>query len=425
MVTKSFEIANEVTFHYIKTDKFKTNYMSFNFIAPLSREKVHFNAMIPLILMRGTQAYPSQAHINKRLQYLYSGDISARNETFGEYQIFGMRANMLNNKYTKDTDVTKEMVNLLLDMIFDPYLVNGIFDEEFTKGEKINLIDVIESEVNNKGQYALQRLMEEMCKDEVFGISKMGKIEEIKKITPKSLYNAYKEALSTYKIQIYFVGNADVDTVVEQIKTRFDGLNRTPVEIEDAEIKLLANEVKEVVDSEKVNQGKLVMGFRTGYHYKENEYHLLQLFNEVFGGSPTAKLFLNVREKMSLCYYCRSAVSQKTGIMFVSSGIESKNKEIAKNAILDQLKMIQNGEVTDEELLNAKKSMKNSFLTVYDSASGMEAMVLFRGLCGIKTTPALEIEKVEKATIQDVMRVANKITLDTVYFLKGEDADNE
>lgn len=425
MVTKSFEIANEVELHYIKTDKFKTNYMSFNFVAPLNREQAHFNAMLPLILMRGTEKYPSQAHINKRLQYLYSADISARNDSFGEYQIFGMRANMLNNKYANGTDVTKETIDLLLDMVFAPYLINGEFDKEFTKGEKINLIDVIEAEKNNKGSYALTRLTEEMCKDEVFGISKMGEIEKIKKITPKSLYKAYKDAIKNYKIQIYFVGDCDIDSVAEQFKARFNGIERTPVQIIDAPIVEKAKEVKEIVETEKVNQGKLVMGFRTGYHYEENQYHLVQLFNEIFGGSPTAKLFLNVREKMSLCYYCRSAVSQKTGIMFVSSGIEAKNKEIAKEAILDQLKMIQRGEISEEELISAKKSMKNSFLTVYDSAAAMETMVFFRGLCGIKTTPILEIEKVENATIEDVMRVANKITLDTVYFLKGEDKADE
>lgn len=422
MITKSFNIANGVDLHYIETDKFKTNYFSFNFLAPISREKVHFNAMIPPILMRACQKYPSQAHINKRLQYLYSGDIDAKNTSFGEYQIFGMRVNMLNDKYTQGTDVTSETVDLLLEMIFNPYLVDGEFDSEFTEGEKTSLIDVIEAEVNNKGQYAVKRLMSEMCHDEVFGISKMGEVEDVKKITPKSLYEAYKFALKNYKIQIYFVGKANIDAVAEQFRARFDGLERTPIDVCDAEIKLQATEVKEVTDIEKVNQGKLVLGFRTGYHYKENEYHLLQLFNEVYGGSPTAKLFLNVREKMSLCYYCRSIINQKNGTMIVSSGIESKNKEIAKNAIIAQLDAIKNGEISNEELQNAKKSIKNGFLSVYDSAESLEAWVFYRGLCGISTTPDKEIEKVENTSASDIQKIAQRITLDTVYFLTGEEA---
>ncbi len=422
MIKKSFNIANGVDLHYIETDKFKTNYFSFNFVAPLSREKVHLNAMIPPILMRACQKYPTQALINKRLQYLYSGDIDAKNTSFGEYQIFGMRVNMLNDKYTQGTDVTTETVDLLLEMIFNPYLVNGTFDKEFTEGEKTSLIDVIEAEVNNKGQYAIKRLMSEMCKDEVFGISKMGEVKDVKKITPESLYLAYKYALENYKIQIYFVGKADIDAVCEQFKSRFDGMKRTPIEVDEVEIKLQADEVKEITDIEKVNQGKLVLGFRTGYHYKENEYHLLQLFNEVLGGSPTAKLFLNVREKMSLCYYCRSIINQKNGIMIVSSGIEAKNKEIAQKAIIEQLDAIKNGDISDEELLNAKKSIKNGFLSVYDSAESLEAWAFYRGLCGISTTPDKEIEKIEKTTASDIQKIANRITLDTVYLLKGEEA---
>ena len=422
MVNKSFNIANGVNLYYIETDKFKTNYFSFNFIAPLTKEDVHFNAMIPLILMRACEKYPSQADINKRLQFLYSGDICARNDAFGEYQVFGMKANMLNNRFTPDTDVTSEMVELLCQMIFKPYLVNGAFDEEFTNGEKINLIDTIEAEVNNKGQYAIKRLMSEMCKDEVFGISKTGEISDVEKITKESLYKAYVNALKSYKVEIYFVGSADVDSVVAQFKSYFESIERNPIDVKPVDIKMSATEVKEVIDTEKVNQGKLVLGFRSGYHYSENEFHKIQLFNEIFGGSPTAKLFTNVREKMSLCYYCRSIIGQKNGLMIVSSGIESKNKDVAKNAIIAQLDMMKNGEISEEEFISAKKSIKNGFLSIYDGAEAMESWVFFRGLCGISTTPLLEIEKIDKTTIEDIVAVSKKMTLDTVYFLKGEDA---
>ena len=422
MITKSFQIADGVNLHYIETDKFKTNYFSFNFVAPLSRENAHYNAMIPLILMRACAKYPSQAEINKRLQFLYSGDIVARNDAFGEYQIFGFKANMLNDRYTQGTDVTSDMVDLLCEMVFNPYLKNGAFDKEFTRGEKVNLIDTIEAEVNNKGQYALKRLKSEMCKDEVFGVSKMGEVEDVKEITEKTLYEAYKNAIKNNIIEIYFVGKADVSKVVNAFKQRFEGIERKPCKVEPVQIKMSADTVKEVVDTEKVNQGKLVLGFRLGYHYSENKYHLIQLFNEIYGGSPTAKLFTNVREKMSLCYYCRSLINQRTGIMLVSSGIESKNKNIAKDAILEQLEMIKRGEITEEEFASAKKSIKNGYLSIYDGAEAMETWAFFRGICGIETTPMIESEKIETATIEDIKKVANKITLDTVYFLKGEDA---
>ena len=424
MLTNYKEIAKGVKISYIHTEKFKTNYISVNFIAPLSKETAHYNSMLPLILMRGSANYPSQLEINKRLQYLYSGDIAARNSAFGEYQIFGFKANMLNKRFAQDVDIEDETVNLLCDMIFNPYIVNGAFDEAYTSGEKINLIDTIQSEINEKGRYAIKRLLAEMCKDEVFGISKLGEIADVEAITSRTLYEAYKRALSEYPVEIYFVGDGDFERIADKFKSIFDKIERSPIDIPAAKLISDVNEVKEVVDCESVKQGKLVLGFRTGYKPEDNKYHLMQLFNEIYGASPTAKLFLNVREKMSLCYYCRSIISQRNGIMLVSSGIDQKNKAVAQSAILKELEAIKNGDITDDELESAKKSLKNGYMQIYDSAEAMETWVFFRGLCGITTTPTLECEKLERATKEDVQAFASKMKLDTVYFLKGKEANN-
>jgi predicted Zn-dependent peptidase len=165
------------------------------------------------------------------------------------------------------------------------------------------------------------------------------------------------------------------------------------------------------------------LGFRTGYDSKENKYYLLQLFNEVFGGSPTSKLFMNVREKMSLCYFCRSIVNQRNGVMIVASGIEFENKEIAEKAILDQLNAIKEGNISEAEFESARKSIRNGYMQIYDSADSMEIWTFFRSLCGSYVTPMSECERVEKATIEDIKEVAKKMTLDTVYFLKGKSTE--
>ena len=424
MVTFSKEIANGVKINYIHTSKFKTNYISINFISPLSKDRAHSNSMLPLILMRGSKKYPTQVDINKRLQFLYSGDIVARNSVFGEYHIFGFKANMLNNRFATDADITEGMVDLLCDMIFNPYCVNGAFDESYTEGEKINLIDTIEAERNNKGKHAVNRLMSEMCRDEVFGIQKLGTVEDVKRITPKSLYEAYQKAVKELPIEIFFVGDGDFEKISKKFENIFSKIDRRPIEIEKANIITEVSSVKEVTDEESVKQGKLVLGFRTGYKPEDNKYHLLQLFNEIYGASPTAKLFLNVREKMSLCYYCRSIVSQRTGIMLVSSGIEFKNKEIAQKAILDQLDMIKNGNISDEELDSAKRSLINGYMQIYDSADAMETWAFFRSLCGIHTTPLLECEKVSNTTKEEICALTEGFKLDTVYFLKGRERTN-
>lgn len=421
MITKSSIIAKGVKFSYIETDKFKTNYFSFNFISELSKENSAYNSLIPLVLMRGCEKYPTQADINKRLQYLYSGEIVARNDAFGEYQIFGLKANMLDNRYSMDTDVTGETVDLLCEMLFSPLLENGAFNKAYTKGEKINLTDIIEAEKNNKTKYSMTRLKEEMCKDEVFGISKYGKAEDVEKITPQSLYNAYKKILTECPIEIYFVGKCDFEKLEAKLKLCFDSIERNPVIIKAAKTIEKASGSKEVVDIENVKQGKLCLGYRTGYKVEDNKYYLLQLFNEVFGGSPTSKLFMNVREKMSLCYYCRSIVNQRNGIMLVASGIEFKNKDIAQNAIIEQLNAIKMGNITEEELESARKSIRNGYLQVYDSAESMETWAFFRGICGSNATPKDECDRIDTATIDDIKAVAEKMTLDTVYFLKGKE----
>ena len=419
MVTKTIKIANGVSLKYIETDKFKTNYFSFNFISPLSKERNHFNAMIPLILMRGCKKYPNQAEINKRLQYLYSGEVIAKNDVFGEHQIIGFKANMLDNRFSSETDITIETISLICDLLFDPLLENGAFTDSFVIGEKNNLIDIIESEKNNKTSYSIARLKEEMCKDEVFGISKYGKSKDVESITSKSLYDAYKEMISSYPIEIYFVGQCDINSLAELLKKRFINIERNVIEIPKAETIEKSTEVKRIVDTERVKQGKLCLGFRTGYKVEHNKYYLLQLFNEVFGSSPTSKLFVNVREKMSLCYYCKSLINQRNGLMIVASGIEFDNKEIAENAIIKQLEDIKNGYITEEEFESAKKSIRNGYLQIYDSAESMETWAFYRGICQSNATPLDECDKIDTATIEDVKSVAEKITLDTVYFLKG------
>jgi predicted Zn-dependent peptidase len=420
MITETRKISNDIKVNYIKTEKFKTNYISFNFVSNLDKETSSINAMIPLILMRGTSKYKSQAELNKRLQYLYSGDIAARNDKLGEYQIFGIKANMLDNKYTNETDVTAEMVELVSEIIFEPYLENGIFKKEYVESEKTNLIDTIEATVNNKTSYATQRLVEEMCKNEVFSVSKYGTVENVKNITSEKLYQAYKKALEQCKIEIYYVGVCDFDKLVKTFEEKFAKIQRQPKELHEAKIVLTSSKVKQVVDTENVNQGKLCLGFRTGCKVEDKNYHVLQLFSELFGGSPTSKLFMNVREKMSLCYYCRSMVSQRNGLMIVSSGIEFKNKEIAEKAILEQLDNIKAGKITDEEFESAVKSLKNGYMQIYDDQGSMETWTFFRGMSGNTATPTEECEKISKLTIKDIVDISNMASLDTVYFLKGE-----
>ena len=421
MITRTIEIANGVRLNYIHTDKFKTNLISFNFITQMSKDSTHMNAMLPLILMRGCKKYPSPAELNKRLQYLYSADIDAKNDKLGEFQIFGFSTNMLNDRFTGEIKMAEEMTELLCQLVFEPYLENGVFSKKYVEGEKINLADTINAEINNKTRYAMNRCMEEMCKDEIFAVKKFGTVEQVEKIDEGSLFEAYKRALREYKIEIYAVGDCNCEKIADIFKSYFKDIERDVHKPVLYPIVREATCVKRIDECQDINQGKLCIGMRTGKNIGDGDFHISQLFSEIYGASPMSKLFVNVREKMSLCYFCRSVIQQRNGVLMVASGIEFSNKDVAEEAILKQLDAIKNGEISGEELGNAKRFLRNAYMQIYDSLEAMEAWTLNRSLSENFDTPEGERDKVEKATIEEIVEFAKGITLDTVYFLKGED----
>ena len=425
------KITDGIFLNFIETDKFKTNYLSVNFITKLNKETAALNALIPMVLKRGTAKYPTMAVINEQLESLYGTGIYGRVYKRGENQIIGFTAHMLDNSYTiDDTDILAGTTDMLDQMIFHPKTENGAFIESYVEGEKSNLIDNINAVINNKTRYAVVRCQEEMCKDEVFGIAESGTVEDAQKITPQSLYAQYKKLLSESRIEIYYVGQGDINALSDKMSELFADIKYVDPKLETVVIRS-AGEVKEITEDQPVTQGKLSIGFRTGSILNDGDYHKFVLFNEIFGGSPTSKLFMNVREKLSLCYYCHSMPEALKGVMVVASGIEVANKELAQSEILLQLDNIKNGIVTDEEFISAKNSIINGYRTINDSSGDLESWYMSRMLAGITSSPEEAIDLVNETTLEDVIKMANKITLDTIYFMNGtltggaEDDDEE
>ncbi|MBQ7411563.1 MAG: insulinase family protein [Clostridia bacterium] len=423
MITKSIQIANGVKINYIQTDKFKTNTFSFNFITQIRKDSAYLNTLLVRLLTHGSASYPSQMALEKKLQYLYAGTVAKKTSSIGKYQIFGVLADMLNDRYTEKTPVTDEAIDLLCDIIFNPLLENGAFSAQYTEDEKSELIDIINAEINNTARYSQNRCIEIMCENEIFSIKTIGTVEQVNSVKQQMLYDAYFKALRECRIEIYVVGNVDIDKIASKFKSFFDKIERKPEIIDDIDIVRCAAEVKNEEEIQDVSQGKLVMGFRTGKTIEDGDFHIAQLFNEVFGGSPSSKLFVNVREKKSLCYTCRSFVTQKEGFMCVTAGIEASNKQVAIDAILEQLENVKNAQISDTELDSAKKSLKNGYMNIYDSSFSMEAWTLNRELSNNYDTPTTEAKKVLEATKEQIAEFAKGITLDTIYFLKGEDAN--
>ena len=413
------KIADGIYLNFIETDKFKTNYLSVNFITKLNKETASLNALIPMVLKRGTVKYPTMAEINEQLENLYATGIYSRVYKRGENQIVGFTSHMLDNSYSiDDTDILASALDMLDQLIFQPKLANGVFVESYVDSEKSNLIDNINALINNKNRYAVWRCQEEMCKDEVFGIAESGTVDDVRNITPESLYSQYRKILNESQIEIYYVGQGDIDWLSEKLTEIFKNINHTDTQLETVVIRK-AGEVKEITEDQPVTQGKLSIGFRTGSVLNDGDYHKFVLFNEVFGGSPTSKLFMNVREKLSLCYYCHSMAESLKGIMVVASGVEVANKETAQSEILLQLDNIKNGIISDEEFVSAKNSVINGYRTINDSSGSLEAWYMNRMLADITSSPEEAIDLIDSVTIADIVEAANKITLDTIYFMNG------
>ncbi len=414
------KIGDGINLNYLETDKFKTGLLSVNFIAPLSAESAALNAVIPTILMRGSKKYPNMAEINKALDYLYASSLGTRNNKRGEMQIFGLFAGMLNSEYTiNGEDLVSEVLDVVGDILLNPVTDGEAFDAAYTESEKNNLIDAINARINDKSYYARTRCTEIMCENELFGLSETGTAEDVYKISAESAYAHYKYALSKYPVEILFVGKCDVDVLSCKLSKLFEKVERNPLPLPETKVVRTVESAKSVTEDMPVNQGKLVLGFRSGTVVSEAEYPAFLMANEIFGGGVTSKLFMNVREKMSLCYYCQSIPDGTKGLMLVQSGIQVDKREIAQKAILEQLEAVKNGDFSNEELTSAKLGLINGHRELSDSARGLELWYLGRLLAGVDTDLDDVVRAIEGVTPDDVTAAMRRVTLDTVYFLNG------
>lgn len=423
MAKNKIRIVDGVNLNVIYTDKFKTNLLSINFMTPLNRKTAAMNALLPMVLRRGSGKYPNMAKINERMEFLYASSMGNNNYKRGEIHMRSINSWMLENSFVPDdTDVFGDTFDLIADVLFNPLTdaETGVFLKSFVDGEKKSLIDSINAKINNKDQYAIMKCQQLMCKNEAYGIEETGSVEDVQRITPESLYEHYKWFLQSARIEVFLVGRGNPELLAGKLKEKFAEIDRNPVdEIKTEVIRKASGNVQNVVEDQPVNQGKLCLGFRTSKILSDDDFVNFAMMNEIYGGSPSSKLFMNVREKLSLCYYCQSVPDAFKGTMIVRSGIEVDKKDIAQNEILLQLENIKNGIITDEEMSAARNSLRNGYMQISDSPSSLESWYLGRMLAGLDESPEDFIAKLDNVTKEQVSEAAAGITLDTIYFLNG------
>lgn len=418
------KIANGVDFIAVRDSRFKQDFLSVNFLFPLKKETASANALLPMLLKKGCAEYPDMTAVNRRLKELYGAYLDGGVQKRGEIQVLSLSSEMLSKSYAlRGENVLLECASLIKSMIFEPAAENGVFPEKEIEIERKNLADLIDSRLNDKRIYANQRLKEEMCAGEAYGLSELGTKEGALAVTAEDLAEAWQRMKTNAPAVILFVGGADeaADACRDLFRDAFAGQKRE--QLLDCGTKVIreAGEVKNVEDRLPVSQGKLVMGFRAGVAAGEKDAPAMQLACSLFGGSPHSKLFKIVREKMSLCYYCVSRFEQMKGLMLVDSGIEQKNFEKVKDEVAHQLREIQNGNFTEEEVRSAVLSLQNSYHELSDSLGGLNSWYLGWAIMGDIKTPDEAAAAIAGLGRSDILNAARKIKLDTVYLLAGEE----
>lgn len=405
----------------IFSDNFKTDTVSLSFFIPLEKAFASNTALLCAVLKRGNARYGEMDKISAFLETNYGAAFSISTSKAGEMQEFSISVKFLDDRFAIDNEpVADNMISLLYSTVFEPMLENGGFVESFVTQEKQNLKDRILSLINDKRVYSLEKCKQLMFENEKYGIYEQGDIEEIDKITPVSLYNFYKELIANAKLYISYGGvKRDTEKLFKPLVEKLDKNVRTLPKT------LVCDKVLEVkyhTEEMSVAQSKLNIGFRLGKGAMEDPF-AFKMFNVIFGKSPTSKLFMNVREKLSLCYYCASMADTLKNVMFVYSGIETENYEKARDEILCQLDLMKKGDITEEEFDNAKAYLIDSYVQAGDSLSALITMQTAADIHGSDLTPDEQIQKVKEVTPERVVAVAQNIALDTVYLLKGVGGD--
>ncbi|MBE7037517.1 MAG: insulinase family protein [Ruminococcaceae bacterium] len=417
---KKFKIADGISLNYINDKKYKTVSISLYLHRKLKRDEVTKNALLTSVLRQGTKKYPTSKEINRYTEELYGASYGLSVFKKGNIQTLSFGFNSLTEKYSEN-GIIEKCFDLLFEFLLNPLVENGGFVKKNVDTEKINLEADIKALINDKRAYADVKCLENMCIGEDSALSDIGYVEDLENIDEKNLYEHYKTIITQSPVDIFIVGDVDIDKIKAYLEEVFSKVNLDITPLDNVTSKKSANEEKYVEEKLDVAQGKLSIGLRTNTIATDDDYYPLVVGNSIFGSGAHSKLFNNVREKLSLAYYAYSRLDKFNGIMLIGSGIEFVNFNKAKDEIFVQLEATKNGEFTSDELFIAKQAIINRLKSYYDSPALLKDYYLCNIL--LKDGDSIEdaIEKVKKVTKEEIVAVFSKIKSDTVYFLKGKE----
>lgn len=413
------EIAPQVFFNSVSVERFKTMKLSCTAYIPLTRESAAMSAMLSQVLTKSCDKYPTLMQFSRKLGSLYGATVSGGANKSGDIRTLKLVVSAIDDRFALGGEsVAQEVSKLLCEVLFKPKVHEEQFDKEDLDQERRQLIEYIDAQFNDKQVYAALRCTEIMCEGEPYGITRHGGVDTINKIDCENLYKGWQELLKTARFEIFFVGGKGEKEAEKVFADAFSKIDRLPAKLENRVV-YDVKEVKNVTEEMELSQSKLIIGMRTGVDAADPRSDAVKLMSAVLGGTAHSKLFNNVREKLSLCYYCSSRYDSRKGILRIESGVEGENIEKAKEAIFAEIAQMQEGNITDFEMESAKLSVCDSFRTLDDSVDGIEAWYssqIFED--GFKNMDE-KLEGIMRVTKEQVVEAAKLLKLDTIYVLKG------
>ncbi len=401
------------------TDRFKTGILSANLVVPLAGN-VAEKSLLPSLLCASCAEYPDLLSLNRKLAELYGAELSPSASKHGENLVLRITMTMIGDRFALDGEsISVECARLLCRALFEPNVENGAFRPDEVAREKRIRLDRIEALKSSKRSYAQKKMLDLMCADEAYSLSVLGEEEDILALTPEQLYASWQDLLKTAFVQLQVVGDLEVEPITALFREYFDRVEDRNVVRGETVVIPFAETVKRGEEEQDIAQSKLVMGFRCGMHEPFENYAAMRTFADLFGGGTYSRLFMNVREKQSLCYYCAARLTAAKGILTVQSGVETENAERAEQEILKQLDEMKAGGVTAEDLEKSKRSMEDFFLSVFDTPEELDGWLFSQVTDDEFQTPQDLVADMKEVTVEQVVEMANNMSLDTVFLLKG------
>lgn len=415
---KSEQIDNNADYTEIVDERFKTNNIFITFITPLDENKSAGYYLASDVIRSTNINYPTITLLKRKLYSLYNASIGVNVYKKGDFQVISIIANSIADKYTiNKEEISSEIIDILLDCVFSPNIENGVFPKNEVNLKKQELIDEIDAVINDKRSYALTKAAEVVYKGEKAAFAAEGTKKSAENLDEKTTYERYEELLKSAYIKVIFSGNYISDCGKEKIINKIKSMERNSSGKPETEKSLIKETVSRVTERLDVTQSKTVMAFK----YKNEDKFAVKLMGSIYGGTPFSKLFNNVREKLSLCYYCAVNVNSLKNTLIVDSGVEHENIEPSEKEILNQLEEIKCGHVTDDEISDTKRYVLNGLKTVYDSPSSLADWYIGESFNENVSSPMEFAENIKNIDKDRIVNAAQDLVLDTVYILTGKE----